>query len=561
MKTKRLGDILVSLNIISNEQLVEALNKQKETKEKLGRTLIEMGFLKEHVLYEVLEMQYGIPYVDLLSISIDPKVPKIISEKIAKLHKVIPIKFENNELTVAMSDPLDLYAQDDIKFSTNMNIAPVIANSKHIELLIDRFYDKRDQVNQAIGEYANQNKEQQQTSSSSKMSDAEVMNAPMVRLVNSILQQAIKSKASDIHIEPFENIVKIRARIDGVLSELVAPPKLTQGALVTRIKIMADLDITEKRIPQDGRIEINVEGKEVNMRVSTLPTVWGEKIVIRILDSSSIMLNKTQLGFSPHSEALFNKALSVTEGIILVTGPTGSGKSTTLYAALREFNRPELNVITVEDPVEFRMEGINQVQTNVKAGLTFASALRSILRQDPDVVMVGEIRDIETAEIAVRAAITGHLVLSTIHTNDAVSTLIRLVDMGMEPYIVGNAIKGILAQRLVRKICPNCKKPYTPTKYERDFLHLSDSDTETILYKGAGCASCNKSGYAGRTAVYEILLVNEEIKNLMISGASVSELEKCALKNGMQTLKQAASELVLQGITTIDEVFRVTYKI
>lgn len=560
MKTKRLGDMLVSLNIITNDQLMEALGKQKETKEKLGRTLIDLGFLKEEDLYEVLQMQYGIPYVDLLSISIDPKVPKIISEKLAKLHKVIPIKFENNELTVAMADPLDLFAQDDIKFSTNMNINPVIGNAKHIDMLIDRYYDRSDQVNQAIGEYADQNKETQ-AQQQQKMTDSEVMNAPMVRLVNSILQQAVKSKASDIHIEPFENIVKVRARIDGVLNELVTPPKLTQGALITRVKIMAGLDITEKRIPQDGRIEMVIDGKEVNMRVSTLPTVWGEKVVIRILDNSSIMFTKKQLGFSPHNEELFNRALSVTEGIILVTGPTGSGKSTTLYAALREFNKPELNVITVEDPVEFRMEGINQVQTNVKAGLTFASALRSILRQDPDIVMVGEIRDVETAEIAVRAAITGHLVLSTIHTNDAVSTLTRLVDMGMEPYIVGNAIKGILAQRLVRKICPNCKKPYTPSQYERDFLHLSPEDNTTVLYKGSGCASCNNSGYTGRTAIYEILLVNEEIKNLMIVGATIPELEQCALRNGMQTLRQAASELVLKGTTTIDEVFRVTYKI
>lgn len=562
MKTKRLGDMLISLGIINYDQLEQALNLQKKTKNKLGKTLIELGFLREKELYEVLQMQYGIPYVDIALEKIDPKVPKIISEKLARLHKVIPIRFENNELTVAMSDPLDLYAQDDLKFSTSMNIRPVIANSDSIEKLIDKYYDRSDQVNKAIGEYTDQNKDIQmlQQQQFNKTVDAEVLNAPMVRLVNSIFEQAVKLKASDIHIEPFETSVRIRARVDGVLTELVSPPKMAQGALITRIKIMAGMNISEKRIPQDGGIELEVDGKEVNMRVSTLPTVYGEKVVIRIIDSSSIMYNKSQLGFSAHNEKLFNKALSVTEGIILVTGPTGSGKSTTLYAALREFNKPELNVITVEDPVEYRMEGINQVQTNAKAGLTFASALRSILRQDPDILMVGEIRDVETAEIAVRAAITGHLVLSTIHTNDAVSTLTRLVDMGMEPYIVGNAIKCILAQRLVRRICKNCSQPYHPSLYEREILKIPDNFTKP-LYKGAGCPSCNGTGYSGRIAVYEILLINEELKNLIISGASVPQLEQAAFRNGMLTLKDSAIELVIDGITTIDEVFRVTYKI
>lgn len=556
MKQKRIGDLLIELGIINEEQLKFALDKQKETKKKIGQTLIDLGIISQEAFYEVLQMQYNIPFFDLNTAKLEPKIPKLISEDMARTHSLIPVKFEGDTLVVAMADPLDVFAQDDIKLITGFKIKAVISSPEAISNAINRYYDSLGNTDKVVSEYA----EGFEELTEEQIENDEVANSPIVKLVNSILIQSIKEKASDIHIEPFESNVKVRLRVDGILKEVLTLPRITMNALVARIKIIAKLDISERRIPQDGRVEMNVEEHHIDMRVSILPTVFGEKIVIRLLDRSGIMLTKAQLGFSKHNEELFNKVLSVPEGIILITGPTGSGKSTTLYTVLREFNKPTLNVITVEDPVEYRLEGINQVQTNAKAGLTFASALRSILRQDPDIVMVGEIRDSETAEIAARAAITGHLVLSTLHTNDAASTLTRLVDMGIEPFMVGTAVKGILAQRLVRRICKFCLKEQEATGREKMILG-ADIESELIIAKGEGCIQCNNTGYKGRVGIHEILLVNSEIQSMITKGADANQLKECALKNGMLTLQMSAAELVKEKITTVEELLRVTFSI
>lgn len=555
---KRLGDMLIEEGLITLEQLQFALTKQRELGMKLGAVLIDQKIITEIQLFQTLERQFGVKYVDINAVRIDPKVPKLITENLAKMHSAIPIILSKGTLTVAMSDPLDMIAKDDIRFATGLEVQVVMTPASDISRAIHRYYDVSDRAEKAAREYSAQ---------SSEFADLEqdiesetVSNAPMVRLVNSIISQAVRSKASDIHIEPFEDRVRIRFRTDGVLREVMSPPRNTHGAIVTRIKIMGKMNISERRVPQDGRIETTIEGYQIDMRISVLPTVFGEKVVIRLLDRSNINLTMEQLGFSQTNLSRLKKILDVPEGIILVTGPTGSGKTTSLYTILRDFNSIDTNIITVEDPVEYRLDGINQVQVNTKAGLTFASGLRSILRQDPDMVLVGEIRDTETAQIAIRAAITGHVVLSTLHTNDTSSTLSRLVDMGVEPYLVATATVGIVAQRLVKRNCVKCSKTYQASK--REYIQMGyNPKARLILTKGEGCNACNHTGYSGRIAVHEILIVDRDIKRLMFDRATADELKASAVKSGMLTLQDSCKELVLAGTTTVEEMLRVSFTV
>lgn len=551
----RLGDILVSSGIINNEQLERALVIQKQKGLKLGETFIEEKILTEDQILGVLEFQLGIPYIDLNKYYIDPKAPKVISESLAAKHNLIPISMIRGKLMIAMSDPLDIVAIDDVRLTTGLDIEVAISSKNDIKRAITTYYDSTEVAEKAVEEFKAQTNAIEHENIEE---DEDVVNAPMVRLVNTIISQAVRSRASDIHIEPFEKNVRIRYRVDGELREVMAPAKATHSALVTRIKIMGKMDISEKRVPQDGRVEAMIEGTFIDMRISVLPTVYGEKVVIRLLDRNAIVVTKEGLGFTPHNLLLFDKIIKAPEGIILLTGPTGSGKTTTLYTILKELNQINKNIITVEDPVEYRLDGVNQVQVNLKAGLNFASGLRSILRQDPDIVMVGEIRDAETAQIATRAAITGHLVLSTLHTNDTASTVSRLIDMGVETFMVSSSVMGIIAQRLVKKICIKCREEYISTPEEMTSLGL----TEPIkVYKGKGCNRCSGSGYSGRTAIHEILVMDKEIRQLINQNENADRIKDMARSKGMKTLNESCRELVLDGITTIEQLIKITYSV
>ena len=554
-KKMRLGDILIQSGIISQEQLENALKLQKVKNKKLGEILIDENILKEEQILGVLEYQLGIPYVDLNKYYIDPKVPKIISESLAKKHNLIPIGMNRGKLMVAMSDPLDMIAADDIRITTGLDIDLVISSKNDIKKAINTYYDSTELAERAVEEFKSQANVQEVVD---EVEDEDIVNAPMVRLVNTVISQAVRSRASDIHIEPFEKNVRIRYRVDGELKEVMSPAKSTHSALVTRIKIMGKMDISERRIPQDGRVETIIENHAIDMRISVLPTVYGEKIVIRLLDRNAIIVGKEELGFTAHNLDLFDKIIKAPEGIILLTGPTGSGKTTTLYTILKELNQINKNIITVEDPVEYRLHGVNQVQVNAKAGLTFASGLRSILRQDPDIVMVGEIRDAETAQIATRAAITGHLVLSTLHTNDTASSISRLIDMGIETYMVSSSVVGIIAQRLVKKICTKCKESYEATKEE---LHFLGTDEPVTLHKGKGCNACSGTGYSGRTAIHEVLVMDREIRNLINEKKSIDEIKDKARTKGLKTLNESCRDLVLSGTTTMEQLIKITYSV
>ncbi len=552
---KRLGELLIEAGVITKEQLENLLLLQKNSGKKLGELIVAEKIVDEQQIVEVLEFQLRIPRIDFDKITINSDTSKLISENLARKHILIPVHREGDTLTVAMADPLDLFAIDDVKVSTALDVKPAIARKSSILTAIERYYGK-ESAEKAVEDFKKQYNFDQIVESETELSD--INSAPVVRLINSVIQHAMKVKASDIHIEPMENNLRVRFRIDGDLQEIMKSSKTAHSAVVTRIKIMGRMDIAEKRLPQDGRVEMTVDGKDIDLRLSVLPTVYGEKVVIRLLGRSDTMLSKSQLGFNDDNINLFDKIIKSPNGIILVTGPTGSGKTTTLYAVLRELNKVHTNIITVEDPVEYRLEGINQVQVNTKAGLTFANGLRSILRQDPDVIMIGEIRDVETAQIAVRAAITGHLVLSTIHTNDCASTVSRLRDMGVESYLVSSSVVGIISQRLVRKICSNCKKPYKPDFTELSLLKLRDSQP---LYKGGGCSACNGTGYKGRTAIHEVMLVGKDIRELIDRRANIDQLRHMATKNGTITLRESCTRLVLDGVTTVDELARMTYSL
>lgn len=557
-KIYKLGDILINAGKISKEQLAEALEKQKKIKTKrLGEILIDYSYLSEEDILGALEEQLKIPSIDLGNYTINSKAIYLISESIARKYSLIPIDVENNEITVAMSDPLNIFAIDDIKLMTNMKVKIVLSTKSVIERAINKFYTKEG-TRKVIEEF----EETFITSSIGDLDEEElsdVNSAPVVKLVNSIISQAILMKSSDIHIEPFEHNIRVRIRIDGDLQEIMNFSKRSHMAIVTRIKIMGRMDIAERRIPQDGRIETEIDGRDIDMRISSLPTVYGEKIVIRLLDRDGFNFNKEDLGFSDYDLKIFNRIIKQPYGIVLVTGPTGSGKSTTLYAVLKDINKEEKNIITVEDPVEYKLHGINQVQVNNKAGLTFANGLRSILRQDPDIIMVGEIRDSETAEIAVRASITGHLVLSTLHTNDTSSTIARLIDMGIEPYMVSTSVVGIVSQRLVKRLCNSCKVSYSPNDKERKLLSLN-GDESINLYKPVGCNKCIK-GYRGRIPVHEVMYIDQNIRRLIDIRATTDEIENEAIKAGMTTLMKSAISIAKSGITSIAEVLRIGYTI
>lgn len=552
----RLGDLLVKANKITRTQLNEVLEMQKVKKKKLGQLIVDEGILSEIEIIEVLKEQLGIDMVTLSAIDIDTRAVSLVSETLCKKYDIFPFYVEDTLIKVAVSDPLNIFAIDDVEINTGRRVKAYIATSDEIRNATDRYYSGRS-VENAINEI---NKTVAVTSIKAddidKMDD--VKNAPTVKLVDSLLKNAVEQRASDIHIEPYEKFIRVRFRVDGVLNEISTLSIDVLSGIVTRIKILADLNIAERRVPQDGRIVTNINNKNVDMRVSILPLITGEKVVIRILDRSNYKVGRERLGMSKEDLGKLDDIISAPHGIILVTGPTGSGKSTTLYTVLSELNDNEKNIVTVEDPVEYSLEGINQINVNSKVGLTFASGLRSILRQDPDIVMIGEMRDSETAEIGIRAAITGHLVLSTLHTNDAPSSVMRLVDMGVEPFMVATALKGVIAQRLVRRICPHCKEAIPADVAERRLLGVSENE-EAVHYKGKGCAACNHTGYAGRMGVYEIMNIDRDLKDLILKTSNSDEVKDLAIKKGMKTLAMSAKELVLSGQTTIEEMMKIIF--
>lgn len=556
-KSVRIGDLLLDLGKITIEQLDDALMIQKKSKQKLGQILVEKGYFKEDELLNILSKQMNIEKINLNTYPVDLEVVNKISQSLARKYESIPIAMSNNCIIVAMNDPMDIYAIEDIEMTTGYKVEPKLASKQVILNSIDRYYSKS-QAENAANEFIKENiKYDNEDIDESLLND--LNNAPVVRLVDTIIRQALKFGSSDIHIEPFENIVRIRYRIDGQLIEMMSPSKDIHSALVTRIKIMANLNIAEKRLPQDGRIETRIDNLALDLRISILPTMYGEKVVIRILDRNSFLKSKKELGFTDSNCEIFDEILKVPNGIILITGPTGSGKTTTLYTALNELNDVKKNIITVEDPVEYKLMGVNQVQVNAKIGLSFATGLRSILRQDPDIIMIGEIRDKETAEIAVRAAITGHLVISTIHTNDAPSTITRLVDMEIPQYLITSSVRGIVAQRLVRKICPYCKQKYSATEEEKHILGI-DEKQDVQLYRGVGCPACHNTGYSGRTAIHEIMKMTKKLRQFIYKNEFTSdEIRDEAMKEGFSSLMENCKILVLTGSTTIDEFIKIGY--
>ena len=556
---KRMGDMLVEERVITDEQLNYALKEQKKRKLKIGETLVDLGFIDELTIVKVLEKQLKVERIQLASIVIDPEILKLVSEQILRKYMVMPFEFHKsnpNVLRVAMADPLDIIAIDDIAIITNLKIEPTVATPKEIATAIDKYYGNAEA--KAVAERYTKEKETQNKGKEDETVYDDVNNSPIVLLVKAIIEQAVRQRASDIHIEPFDHTIRVRYRVDGILSEVMNYEINLLPAVVARIKIIGDMDISEKRKPQDGRITIIVDREEFDIRVSILPTVYGEKIVMRITSKKGLTKAKKELGFSDEEMQKFDLILKHPHGMILVTGPTGSGKSTTLYTALSELNTSEVNIITVEDPVEANIDGINQVQVNPKAEMTFATALRSILRQDPDIIMIGEIRDLETAEIAVRASITGHLVVSTLHTNSAASTITRLVDMGIEPYLIADATVGVIAQRLVRRLCPSCKKIHITEELEYELLGVDKND-ELTIYEPCGCHICNGTGYFGRIGLYEIMPISSRIKEIISRNGSANQIRDIALEEGMNTLQMSARKLVLEGITSVDEMKKIAF--
>lgn len=560
---KGLGELLVKENLIGIDELEKAKKEQKGNGGRLSSALVKLGYIDDKQLADFLARQYNIPSVDLDAFQIDPEVIKMVPKKICEKYKVIPVSRAGDTLVLAMADPSNVYIKDDLFHITRCKITAVVAPEHSIEIAIDRYYSSKTKFESIMTEM-----EKETTSVDIEVGTQSVVinndtdDSPVVKFVNVILTEAIKRKASDIHIEPYEKNFRVRMRVDGSLYEQIQPPSGIAGAIASRIKVMSKLDISEKRRPQDGRLKIRTkENKEVDFRVSILPTLFGEKVVMRILDKSNLQLDLKKLGFEDDDLVIFQKALYQPNGILLITGPTGSGKTTTIYSALAELNQPDVNISTAEDPVEFNLEGINQVQMNKDIDLTFAAALRSFLRQDPDIIMVGEIRDYETAEIAFKAALTGHLVVSTLHTNDAPATINRLINMGIEPFLVTSAVNLVVAQRLVKKICNYCKNTvHVDTSALLDMGFREDEIGTFEVKKGDGCERCNETGYSGRISIYEILQFNDELKTLIFQKADPMLLKQCAIKNGMKSLRRAALNKVRDGITTIEEVMAVTAK-
>ena len=554
---KRLGDILIESGKLTEDKLKEALIIQKQVGKRLGEILVEQNFVTEEDIIEVLEKQLNIERVNLEIIRIDRRAIKMISENVCRKHLIVPYEIDDNTIKVAMADPLDIVAIDDVEISTGLNVRPYIAVKQSIQRAIDIYYS-----NQKVLSAAEELTKEVDEGNNLILDNIEEVdnldNAPIIKMIEYVMKNAVEERASDIHIESYENILRIRYRIDGKLHTISTLPVDTLAPLVTRIKILANLDISEKRLPQDGRILTRFGDKQIDLRVSILPMITGEKIVIRIINKENFIISKEGLGIKDYELNLLEKITKHSNGIILVTGPTGSGKTTTLYTILNELNTDSKNIITIEDPVEVSIEGINQVNVNNKVGLTFATGLRSILRQDPDIIMIGEIRDSETAQIAIRSAITGHLVLSTLHTNNAPSSILRLEDMGVQRYLIANAIKGVIAQRLVRKICPKCKLQYDATPYEKEILNI-DKNEELILHKGKGCAYCNNTGYVGRMGIYEIMEVTKEHREAILENKSADILKEISIKKCMRTIGQACRSLVLEGNTTVEEMLNITY--
>lgn len=558
-KKKYIGELLIEAGLITRGKLDDALAFQQNTHstKHIGDILIELGFITETQLQEALEFQLGIPFVDLNRTQIPDEMALKVPDVIARKYTLIPVKISNNKLLIAMMDPFNLHAIEDVEMVSKMDVAPLFAKEKAIHQAIDELYGNV-RAEKALEDFKKEYNLQDAVNDIQNTEENAVGNAPIVRLINSVMEQAVNDGASDIHFEPMENEVRIRTRIDGSLSQILTTPKKAHSALVARIKIMGNLNIAEKRIPQDGRCELDILGHNIDVRISTLPTVFGEKAVLRLLDRSSFLKPKSALGFTKENLEKFDLLLKNPYGIILVTGPTGSGKSTTLYTMLSELNVVSDNIITVEDPVEYMIKGLNQVQVNPKAGLDFVNGLRAILRQDPDIIMIGEIRDQETVEIAIRAAITGHLVLSTIHTNNAPGTISRLLDMGVEPYLLSAALQGIIAQRLVRKICPVCRKQYTPDPADLRALGIPE-DTSMKFYTGAGCSNCGGTGNKGRMAVHEILSVNNEVRNLISQTDAAGKIREYAKLKGIRTIKDECIRLVAEGVITIREAISVAF--
>lgn len=554
-RRRRLGEILAEAGLVTEDQLHEALQASgKGNKRRIGETLVQLGYLTETDIYAAVGEQLGVPFVSLSYYSVDPDVISLIPEQMARQHKIIPLFKVRNSLTLGMADPLNIAVIDQVVRETSLEVEPAICSDREIDQSIDHYYGTSSDIDEVIEVLRGEEEEVEDHVDAHTLTQM-ATDAPIVKLVNLMLAQAVKEGASDIHVNPEEKALRIRFRVDGVLREVYTQPRKLQNAIISRLKIMSELDIAERRIPQDGRIQMKIEGKQIDLRVSTLPTVHGENVVMRILDKSNLSINLSSLGFGEQEE-LFRKIIGKPNGVMLVTGPTGSGKTTTLYSALNEVSTMEVNTITLENPVEYRLPLIRQSQINEKAGMTFAAGLRSILRQDPDIVMIGEIRDGETAQIAVEAALTGHLVLATLHTNDAPGALPRLVDMGVEPFLVSSAVGGVLAQRLVRRICKNCKVEYKPN--ERTLKAIGMEGKDITLYKGEGCRACTNTGYKGRAGIYEILGMNEEIRDLVVVNASADKIRGAAIRNGMITLRDDGLRKALEGITTVEEVLRVT---
>ena len=563
----RLGDLLLSAGLITQEQLEQGLALQKGTNKRLGTVLQEHGIITESELIEALQMQLGIEFVDLGKINIPTELAQVVPKNIAKQYQVVPVRIVRDELYLAMSDPLNFFAIEEVRKAVRKKVVPMVAMSAAVERSIQVLYGNEGAA-KAIEEMKREAALTGEgtgaldvTFAANQVGEDSVTQAPAIRLVNAIIERAVMEHASDIHMEPRETEFSVRMRIDGILHDILTVPRELQAAVTSRMKVMSGLDITERRVPQDGRFHVQVRDKDVDLRVSTLPTVYGEKIVLRLLDKSGVILDKHSIGLTGDDLVKYDKLIKIKNGVILIVGPTGSGKSTTMYTIIGELNTRTVNLVTLEDPVEYNIDGVNQVQINEKIGMTFASGLRSILRQDPDVIAVGEIRDGETAEIAMRSAITGHVVLSTIHTSDALGTVERLTDMGVEPYLVASALKGVFSQRLVRRICPNCRTSYEPSAEEQIELGLEPKPGRTF-YRGKGCPECFDTGYRGRTAVYEIFPLTIAVRRKIAARASREEIETLLKdpSSGFVSLKDNAMKLVEQGLTTGDEVMRVIYE-
>lgn len=562
MSSGRLGEMLVRASLITSEQLDDALTLQKSAGGRIGAILVKLGYVSEEEIASFLGRQYGVPAVDLSKATIDPAILKLVPAEVARKYQLIPLGRSGGALTVAMADPSDIFAIDEVRFITGHNIQPMVAPDTSIQNALNRYYETAGFARNLVRDF--EQKELGIAEPNQRGVDLVELyrateEAPVVKLVNLILTDAINKGASDIHLEPYEKVFRIRFRLDGVLCEVMAPPLSLHAAVTSRIKIMARLDIAERRMPQDGRIKVKMRERELDLRVSTVPTLFGEKVVMRLLDRANLELDMTKLGFEPEALAMFKKAILAPYGMILVTGPTGSGKTTTLYSALNRLNRIDTNIMTAEDPIEYNLTGINQTQVKSDIGLTFAALLRSFLRQDPDIIMVGEIRDFETAEIAIKAALTGHLVLSTVHTNDALSTVGRLISMGVPAYLVSASLNLLLAQRLVRRLCAECRTEVSASISTLEDIGFSQQEAKSVIcYRGKGCIACRDTGYRGRIGLYEVVLLNEQMREAILNGASVNALRTLQSQYGMRSLGESGLQKIREGVTTVEEVVRVT---